>query len=59
MLFSGSGNSTIKLWDKNTGDLLGTISGHGDTVRSVEFDSGNMLASGSNDRSNKCIKVSK
>ena len=27
ILASGSGDSTIKLWNKNTGDLLSTLSG--------------------------------
>ncbi len=35
---------------KNTGDLLRTLNGHGSSVRSVAFDSNNILASGSDDR---------
>ncbi len=35
ILASGSGDSTIKLWNKNTGGLLRTLSGHGSWVRSV------------------------
>jgi WD40 repeat protein len=39
---SGSGDITIKLWNKNTGGLLRTFSGHGDQVWSVAFDSNNI-----------------
>jgi len=39
---SGSGDITIKLWNKNTGGLLRTLSGHGDQVWSVAFDSNNI-----------------
>ena len=46
---SGSGDITIKLWNKNTGGLLRTLSGHGGSVRSVAFDSNDILASGSSD----------
>jgi len=49
ILASGSGDSTIKLWMKNTGDLLRTLNGHGSWVRSVAFDSNNILGSGSYD----------
>ena len=49
ILASGSGDRTIKLWNKNTGDLLRTLSGHGDVVFSVAFDSNDILASGSSD----------
>ncbi len=38
---------TIKLWNKNTGDLLRTLTGHGDRVTSFAFDANDMLASGS------------
>jgi WD40 repeat protein len=49
MIASGSGDSTIKLWNKNTGGLLITLRGHGSKVYSVAFDNNNMLASGSDD----------
>jgi WD40 repeat protein len=39
ILYSGSLDKTIKLWNKNTGDLLRTLSGHGNLVWSVAFDS--------------------
>jgi WD40 repeat protein len=38
---------TVKLWDKNNGDLLRTLIGHVNSVLSVEFASNNILASGS------------
>ena len=53
LLASGSRDSTIKLWNKNTGNLLRTLSGHGDAVLSVAFDANDMLASGSEDRTIK------
>ncbi len=49
MLASGARDSTVKLWNKNTGELLRTLSGHDDTVTSVAFDASDMLASGSRD----------
>ena len=49
MLASGSRDSTIKLWNKNTGELLRTLSGHGAAVTSVAFDANDMFASGSID----------
>ena len=50
ILASGSYDSTIKLWNKNTGDLLRTLSGHGSWVESVAFDSNNIVAIGTWDR---------
>ncbi len=44
---SGSRDSTVKLWNKNTGELLRTLSGHDYTVTSVAFDANDILASGS------------
>ncbi len=49
ILASGSYDRTIKLWNKNTGDLLRTLSGHYNLVQSVAFDSNDILASGSGD----------
>ncbi len=51
VLASCSGGSTIKLWNKNTGDLLRTLSSHDDGywVYSVAFDATYLLASGSRD----------
>ncbi len=58
ILASGSGDGTIKLWNKNTGDLLRTLSGHGSCVESVafeskakeSFDNNDILASNSMDK---------
>jgi len=49
MLASGSWDDTIKIWNKNSGDLLWTLTGHVDYVNSVAFDSTYLLASGSKD----------
>jgi WD40 repeat protein len=38
MLASGSWDKTIKLWNKNTGDLLRTLIGHVSGVSSFSFD---------------------
>jgi parallel beta-helix repeat protein len=50
VLASGSGDTTIKLWDVATGTLLRTLQGHTDFVFSVAFSpDGKILASGSVD----------
>ena len=49
ILASGSDDRTIKLWNKNTGGLLRTLSGNGNWVWSTAFDSNDILASGSED----------
>ena len=49
ILASGTDDSTIKLWNKNTGDLMSTFIGHGSWVMSVAFDADDILASGSDD----------
>ncbi|KAE8306283.1 quinon protein alcohol dehydrogenase-like superfamily [Aspergillus transmontanensis] len=50
LLASSSQDSTIKLWDPNTGELRQTLKGHSASVLSVAFSSdGRLLASGSND----------
>ncbi|WP_420093817.1 WD40 repeat domain-containing protein [Fischerella thermalis] len=52
---SGSADRTIKLWHLQTGELLGTFTGHLHTVTAVAFTtSGEILVSGSLD---KTIKI--
>ena len=53
ILVSGSEDRTIKLWNKNTGNLLRTLRGHGNWVWTVAFDSNDILASGSRDNTIK------
>ncbi|MBF8276457.1 MAG: hypothetical protein HW390_1530 [Candidatus Brocadiaceae bacterium] len=48
MIASGSDDKTVRVWDANTGKLLRTLEGHGDTVQSVSFSyDSRMIASGS------------
>jgi WD40 repeat protein len=54
LIASGSFDKTIKIWNKNYGDLLWTLTGHDNLVKSVAFDSTFLLASGSYD---KTIKI--
>jgi WD40 repeat protein len=55
LLASGFSDKTIKIWDKNTGDLLRTLTGHSERVNSVAFDSIYLLASGSRDKTVKLL----
>ena len=54
ILASSSDDTTIKLWDTNTGECLQTLWGHDSWVYSVNFSpDGQILASGSRDRTIK------
>ena len=58
ILASGSKDSTIKLWDITTGELLNTLETHSDSVRSLAFAAdGNKLVSGSEDGTIKIWRV--
>ena len=47
---SGSGDSTLRLWDANTGEHRQTLEGHTNAVLSVAFSpDGDTIASGSGD----------
>ena len=53
-IVSGSGNNTIKIWDALTGQLINTLTGHHDWVRSVAFSPDNSkIVSGSDDKTVK------
>jgi WD domain, G-beta repeat len=54
ILVSGSWDKTIKVWELETGELIGTLTGHSDRVNSVAISwNGKMLASGSSDETIK------
>jgi len=58
LLASGSSDSTIKLWNVESGQLVRTITGHAGIVRSVAFSpDGILLASGSTDKTTKLWEV--
>ncbi|KAJ6276584.1 hypothetical protein J3E71DRAFT_395008 [Bipolaris maydis] len=59
-LASASSDSTIKIWDTDSGACLHTLEGHGSTVTSVAFsyDSNTRLASSSSDQTIKLWDVS-
>jgi WD40 repeat protein len=51
MLAAGGGEGVVRVWDAGTGELLSTLQGHTQSVRSVSFSpDGNTLASGSMDK---------
>ncbi len=57
-LASGSGDSTIKLWDVATGKEITTLKGHSDLVKSVSFSpDGKTLASSGDDNTIKLWDV--
>lgn len=52
VLASGGHDNTIKIWDPHSGNLVRTLEGHADTVRSVSFlADGRLLASKGRDGS--------
>ncbi|NJK65980.1 MAG: serine/threonine protein kinase [Microcoleus sp. CSU_2_2] len=54
ILVSGSWDKTIKVWELETGELIGTLTGHSDRVNSVAISwDGRMLVSGSSDETIK------
>ena len=59
IIASGSVDKTIKLWNKNTGDLMRTLTGHGGYINYVAFDNNDILASGSLDWTIKLWSKSK
>ena len=58
ILASGSNDSTIKLWDVNTGDCIRVLTGHSDSVKAISFSpDGETLASSSDDSTIKLWDV--
>ena len=47
LLAGGSSDSTVKLWDKNSGDQLRSLTDHASYVQAVAFDSNNIKNLGS------------
>jgi GTPase SAR1 family protein/predicted MPP superfamily phosphohydrolase len=57
-LASGSSDSSVRLWDASSGELIRSLEGHQDWVRSVAFSQdGRWLASGSDDNTVKLWEV--
>ncbi len=57
LLASGHNINHIKLWDPSTGDQVGTLTGHDNTVASLAFKQDGLLASGSWDQKIKFWNV--
>lgn len=53
MLISGSYDSTVKIWDLNTGEEIRTLTGHGSGIRCLQFDDKGKLMTGSLDNTLK------
>jgi WD40 repeat protein len=53
LLVSGSTDQTVKVWDVNSGQLVCTLHGHTNQVRSVAFGPDRILVSSSEDGSIK------
>ena len=51
---SGSDDNTIKIWNQNTGECIQTLTGHTDSVLSLNLLAANKIVSGSSD---KTIKI--
>lgn len=57
-LWSGSADTTIKMWHLSTGELVQTLIGHSGSVNSVDLSAeGKFLASGSTDKTIKIWQV--
>ncbi len=44
-IISGSVDKTIRIWEADTGDPIGILKGHGNSIRCLKFDS-NRIVSG-------------
>jgi len=57
LLASGSGDSTVKIWDATTGECIKTLSVNSYSVNSVSFNNQGLLAIGSSDSTVKIWDV--
>jgi len=53
LLASGSSDNTVKIWDKNSGVQLKSLTGHTSNINAVAFSKDFQLASGSDDNTVK------